>query len=122
MGKDIEEARTWFENFRKELHPSNTSITEHGLEMIAEILYTKKVGRWDELMNDAEVEAKTKEDSKLNDVANLVAGYGSRLVDVALNFETKHTTLDIIKITYQVTSQIFKTLRVEMDKADASNA
>lgn len=120
MDKDIEEARAWYENLRKELHPSNAAITEHGLEMIAGLLYVKKVGRWDDLMNDAELEAVVRTPSKMTDIAQLIKSWHVRTNEADMN-ETIPTDTDFFKSLYQLVAQIMKTLRVEMDKADVNN-
>ncbi len=111
------EAQAWFDNLKKQLSDTNVHITAQGLEDIAILLHQKKVGRWDALMNDAQVAELEKTPCKLNDVAELITAWFERTLD-AKAFETPPTELDLSKSMYQLVSQIFKTLHVEMDKAN----
>lgn len=114
---DLHNAQVWFDNLKKQLSDPGVLLTEQGLEDIATLLHMKKVGRWDDLMNEHQITALKAENNKINDVANLIDAYYHRRRE-SENYTTPPTAMDLDKTLYQLVSQILKVLRVEMDAAN----
>lgn len=121
---DMHEAQQWYENLRKQFSVAgnvysgnDVYITQQGLEDIATLLHKKKVGRWDDMMNDHQVEQLKTQNNKMNDVAKLMVAWLIRVIE-SKDLVMPPTELELDKDTYRTVSQILKTLRVEMSEAE----